>query len=162
MSDTDSDNNLPTRPRNAKETIAFLWPYIWPNGRFDLRLQVAFAILAMILGKIITVLIPYTYKWATNSFTTNHNLNLSFWELMMASPIIMVIAYGLARFLSQALNNLRDALFAAVGQHAVRGLSNRSFSHLHDLSLRFHLKRRTGGLSRVLSAAKQALKPLFA
>ena len=152
--------DLPSKPNNVQETLAFLWPYIWPKGRSDLRIQVVFAIIAMVLGKIVTVLVPYTYKWATNSFSALHNVHLGFWEMMMASPIIMVVAYGIARFLSQAFNQLRDALFAGVGQHAVRGLSNRSFAHLHDLSLRFHLKRRTGGLSRVIERGKAGIETI--
>lgn len=126
----------------------------------DLKFQVVFAIVAMILGKVVTVLIPYTYKWATNAFGAAHPANLGFWDLIILSPIIMVVAYNGARFLSQALNNLRDALFAAVGQHAVRGLSNRAFQHLHNLSLRFHLKRRTGGLSRVIERGKNGIETI--
>lgn len=155
-----SQENFPIPPRSTKETLSFIWPYIWPKGRFDLKLQVMFALVAMVLGKIVTVLIPYTYKWATNAFGAEKNLELGFWELMMLSPIIMVVAYNFARFLSQALNNLRDALFAAVGQHAVRGLSNRAFQHLHSLSLRFHLKRRTGGLSRVIERGKNGIETI--
>lgn len=156
-----SDNsNFEKPPRGVKETLNFLWPYIWPQGRFDLKLQVIFAIVAMILGKVVTVLIPYTYKWATNAFGAQKMPELGFWDLMILSPIIMVVAYNVARFMSQALNNLRDALFAAVGQHAVRGLSNRAFQHLHNLSLRFHLKRRTGGLSRVIERGKTGIETI--
>ncbi len=156
-----SDNsNFEKPPRGVKETLNFLWPYIWPKGRFDLKLQVIFALIAMILGKIVTVLIPYTYKWATNAFGAQKMPELGFWDLMILSPIIMVVAYNVARFMSQALNNLRDALFAAVGQHAVRGLSNRAFQHLHNLSLRFHLKRRTGGLSRVIERGKTGIETI--
>ncbi len=155
-----NSNDFPKPSNQVKETLAFLWPYIWPKGRFDLRVQVILAVVAMFLGKIITVMIPYTYKWATNSFTAPHLPNLTFWQLLMLSPIIMVVAYNVARFMSQALNNLRDALFAAVGQHAVRGLSNRSFQHLHNLSLRFHLQRRTGGLSRVIERGKAGIETI--
>lgn len=148
------------KPRNVKQTLNFLWPYIWPNGRADLRLRVVFAILAMVIGKIVTVFTPYAYKWATNAFAIANKPQITFWGLLLASPIIMVIAYNLARFMAQALNNLRDALFAAVGQNAVRGLSNRSFNHLHSLSLRFHLKRRTGGLSRVIERGKNGIETI--
>lgn len=154
------NSNFEKPPRGVKETLNFLWPYIWPQGRFDLKLQVIFAIVAMILGKVVTVLIPYTYKWATNAFGAQKMPELGFWDLMILSPIIMVVAYNVARFMSQALNNLRDALFAAVGQHAVRGLSNRAFMHLHNLSLRFHLKRRTGGLSRVIERGKNGIETI--
>jgi ATP-binding cassette, subfamily B, heavy metal transporter len=157
---SNSQENFPKQPRTAKETLSFLWPYIWPKGRYDLKAQVLAAIVAMVLGKLVTVLIPYTYKWATNAFGAQKELELGFWELLMISPIIMVVAYNVSRFLSQALNNLRDALFAAVGQHAVRGLSNRAFQHLHSLSLRFHLQRRTGGLSRVIERGKNGIETI--
>lgn len=153
--------NFPKPNNNFKETLAFLTPYLWPKNRADLRMRVILALLAMVLGKVVTVVIPYTYKWATNALAgQNISQEAGFWALMVASPIIMVVAYNIARFLSISFNQLRDALFAAVGQHAVRGLSNRAFQHLHNLSLRFHLKRRTGGLSRVIERGKVAIETL--
>lgn len=155
-----TDKNFPKPKANFKETLAFLMPYLWPQGRMDLKFQVMFALLAMVLGKVVTVLIPYTYKWATNSFTGANPKEIGLWGLIMASPIILVVAYNVARLTANSLNQLRDALFAAVGQHAVRGLSNRAFSHLHNLSLRFHLRRRTGGLSRVIERGKVGIETI--
>ncbi|ESQ91180.1 metal ABC transporter permease [Asticcacaulis sp. AC460] len=141
------------------ETVSFLAPYLWPAHRADLKAQVVFALLAMLAGKLLTVVIPYTYKWATNALTGGPDIN--FWGLLAAGPLILVVAYGVARMLSQILNNVRDALFAAVGQHAVRGLANRAFIHLHNLSLRFHLQRRTGGLSRVIERGKNGIETII-
>ncbi|EGF91560.1 ABC transporter family protein [Asticcacaulis biprosthecium C19] len=141
------------------ETVNFLSPYLWPAQRADLKAQVVFALLFMLAGKILTVIIPYTYKWATNALTGGGDVQ--FWGLLAAGPIILVVAYGVARMLSQVLNNVRDALFAAVGQHAVRGLANRAFIHLHNLSLRFHLQRRTGGLSRVIERGKNGIETII-
>jgi ATP-binding cassette, subfamily B, heavy metal transporter len=141
------------------ETLAFLNPYLWPKDRADLRLQVVWALLFMLLGKLLTVAIPYTYKWATNALTDGRDV--AFWGMLAAGPIVLVIAYGVARMMSQILNNIRDALFAAVGQHAVRGLANRAFAHLHNLSLRFHLQRRTGGLSRVIERGKGGIETII-
>lgn len=160
MSPPKLEENFPKPDANFKETLAFLAPYLWPKGRFDLRMQVVFALVAMLLGKIITVAIPYTFKWATNSFSGISGEQIGFWGLIMASPIILVVAYNVARLTSNSLNQLRDALFAAVGQHAVRGLSNRAFAHLHNLSLRFHLRRRTGGLSRVIERGKVGIETI--
>lgn len=151
--------NFPKPQSSFKSTIAFLWPYMWPKNRFDLKMQVVFALVAMVLGKVVTIMIPYTYKWATNALAIPEKA-VSFWGLMIAAPIILVVSYGLARFISNSLNQLRDALFAGVGQHAVRGLSNRSFQHLHNLSLRFHLQRRTGGLSRVIERGKSGIETI--
>ncbi|ESQ77757.1 ABC transporter ATP-binding protein/permease [Asticcacaulis sp. AC402] len=141
------------------ETVNFLAPYLWPVQRADLKAQVVFALLFMLAGKILTVVIPYTYKWATNALTGGGDVQ--FWGLLAAGPIILVVAYGVARMVSQVLNNIRDALFAAVGQHAVRGLANRAFVHLHNLSLRFHLQRRTGGLSRVIERGKNGIETII-
>jgi ATP-binding cassette subfamily B protein len=119
----------------------------------------------MLLGKGVTVVIPFTYKWAVNALTPGatpvHAGPPGFWTLMIAAPIIMVIAYNVARLFSNVFNQVRDAQFAAVGQHAVRGLANRTFAHLHHLSLRFHLQRRTGGLSRVMERGKSGIETII-
>ena len=142
-----------------KTALDFMGPYLWPKERPDLRFQVALAIIFMVLGKLLTVALPFTYKWTINAFG-HHPKPVTYIDLLIMSPLIMVLAYGLARFLSNSLNQLRDALFAGVGQHAVRGLANRTFVHLHNLSLRFHLQRRTGGLSRVIERGKTGIETL--
>jgi len=153
---------MPKPKGKAADTLAFLRPYLWPEGRADLKTQVVWALLFMLAGKILTVAIPFTYKWATNAFAPQETAaRPDLWTLLLISPVIMVIAYGVARMMSQILNNIRDALFAGVGQHAVRGLSNRAFNHLHNLSLRFHLQRRTGGLSRVIERGKNGIETII-
>ena len=153
---------LPKPKPKFTETLAFLMPYLWPKDRSDLRAQVVWALLAMLIGKVLTVAIPFTYKWATNALAPHVTAQHATWAgLLLASPIIMVSAYGVARLVSQVLNNVRDALFAPVGQHAVRGLANRAFIHLHNLSLRFHLQRRTGGLSRVIERGKAGIETII-
>ncbi|MBW8879835.1 MAG: ABC transporter ATP-binding protein/permease [Asticcacaulis sp.] len=149
---------LPKPKAKSSETINFLKPYLWPPQRADLKMQVVLALVAMLLGKVLTVVIPFTYKWAINALTDGKPL--TFWALIAAGPVVLVVAYGVARMMSQVLNNVRDALFAAVGQHAVRGLANRAFVHLHNLSLRFHLQRRTGGLSRVIERGKAGIETI--
>jgi ATP-binding cassette subfamily B protein len=160
LSVNDQSDNF-TRPRGPRETLAFLWPYLWPQGRNDLKGQVVLALLAMIVGKLVTLFIPYTYKWATNALAGQGFSAPSLGELVIMTPAILVGAYGMARFISHAFNQIRDALFAAVGQNAVRGLSNRTFRHLHNLSLRFHLQRRTGGLSRVIERGKMGIETII-
>ncbi|WAC46882.1 ABC transporter ATP-binding protein/permease [Asticcacaulis sp. SL142] len=150
-----------TRPNASFQgTIDFLKPYLWPKDRADLQMQVVLAMVFMLLGKVLTVFIPYTYKWATNALSGEGEAP-SMMGLLIASPIILVVAYGVARLLSNGFNQVRDALFAAVGQHAVRGLANRTFVHLHNLSLRFHLQRRTGGLSRVIERGKTGIETII-
>ncbi|WMS42321.1 ABC transporter ATP-binding protein/permease [Acuticoccus sp. MNP-M23] len=144
-----------------------LWPYMWPTGRPDLKLRVGLALLAMVVAKIITVLIPYTYKWATDALTvgefgtagpaSGNGLEL---PAYVVGPVMLVIAYGVGRITMMAFNQLRDGLFAKVGQHAVRQLARRTFVHLHALSLRYHLQRRTGGLSRVIERGVKGIETL--
>ena len=165
MSPPPAQAPLPKSKGKFSETVAFLKPYLWPSDRADLKLQVIFALLCMLIGKVVTVVIPFTYKWGVNALTPGaapvNTGPPSFWTLMIAAPIIMVVAYNVARLLSNVFNQVRDALFAAVGQHAVRGLANRTFGHLHQLSLRFHLQRRTGGLSRVMERGKSGIETII-
>ena len=142
-------NSINAAPESAIRTVRNLWPYIWPHDRDDLKMRVALAIFVLVLAKVVTVLVPYTYKWATEALTGTGEAALQPSSLI-AVPILLVIAYGAGRVMMIVFNQLRDALFAKVGQHAVRRLAYETFVHMHDLSLRFHLQRRTGGLSRVI------------
>jgi ABC-type transport system involved in Fe-S cluster assembly fused permease/ATPase subunit len=138
-----------------------LWPFMWPADRPDLKQRVAFALAALVVAKVATVLVPFAYKWATDALvpagTTSADALL---VAAVATPIFLVVAYGFGRVLSTGFTQLRDALFAKVGQHAVRRLAYRTFVHLHDLSLRFHLERRTGGLSRVISRGTNGIESM--
>ncbi|MBH0239825.1 ABCB family ABC transporter ATP-binding protein/permease [Methylobrevis albus] len=141
-------------------TIRHLWPYIWPSDRLDLKLRVAAAFVALIIAKVITVLVPYTYKWATDALVPG-DADISQGTIFLVStPIFLVISYGVGRIMLNAFNQLRDALFAKVGQHAVRTLAFRTFVHLHQLSLRFHLARRTGGLTRVIERGVKGIETI--
>ncbi len=153
--------SLPKPKAKFTETLAFLKPYLWPADRLDLKLQVVWALLAMLVGTLLTGFIPFTYKWALNALAPHGLVHPTPLDLLMAAPVIMIGSYGLMRLVSQVLNNVRDALFAGVGQHAVRGLANRAFVHLHNLSLRFHLQRRTGGLSRVIERGKSGIETII-
>lgn len=154
---------LPKPKAKVSETLAFLKPYLWPADRADLRLQVVLAILAMVAGKVFTVLTPLFLKWATNAFavTAPALAHPDVWTVLVSVPLMMIVGYGLSRILGNVFNNVRDALTAPVGQHAVRGLANRAFVHLHNLSLRYHLQRRTGGLSRVIERGKNGIETII-
>ncbi|MEW5422478.1 ABC transporter ATP-binding protein/permease [Amorphus sp. 3PC139-8] len=140
--------------------IQALWPYMWPSTRPDLKRRVMIAILALVLGKVITVLVPYAYKWATDALTAPQSDGGAGVPGFLSVPIMLVMAYGAGRILMMTFNQVRDALFARVGQHAVRGMAYRTFVHLHDLSLRFHLKRRTGGLSRIIERGTKGIETI--
>ena len=124
-----------------------LLPFLWPEGRPDLKVRVVIAMVALIASKVVTVATPYAFKHATDALTATGGVAAA----ALAVALFMVLAYGLGRILMVALAQFRDAIFAKVGQRAVRDLSIRTFRHLHTLSLKFHLERHTGGLSRIVS-----------
>jgi ATP-binding cassette subfamily B protein len=113
----------------------------------DLKIRVVLAMVALFVSKIITVLTPYSFKYATDALTASGNPA----AIAFSVPFFFVLAYGVGRISMVVLAQIRDAIFAKVGQRAVRELSIRTFRHLHALSLKFHLERRTGGLSRIIS-----------
>ena len=122
-------------------------PYLWPAGHPGLKARVVFAMMALVLSKVITVTTPYTFKYATDALTTGGSAA----SIAITVVVFMVLAYGMGRIMMVLLAQLRDAVFARVSQRAVRELAVRTFRHLHALSLKFHLERRTGGLSRIVS-----------
>mgnify|MGYP001029225950 CR=1 FL=1 len=138
--------------RPAIHTIRQLWPYIWPADRPDLRARVVGALIVLVIAKLITVMVPFFYKWATNALSGNTAAGAvaTGTAAVLTVPIMLVIAYGGGRIMLNVFNQLRDALFARVSEHAIRKLGHRAFVHMHRLSLRFHLQRHTGGLSRTM------------
>ncbi|HKG75606.1 MAG TPA: ABC transporter ATP-binding protein/permease [Aestuariivirgaceae bacterium] len=153
-------------PRGEGEQIAILkavLPYLWPAGRFDLKLRVVLALLCLVLAKVITVLTPFAYKYAVDALTGAQPKESAEAAavLLVAGPIAMVVAYGVGRIMMVVFAQLRDALFAKVGQSAVRRLAIQTFRHLHALSLRFHLERRTGGLSRIIERGTKGIDTIL-
>lgn len=139
-------------------TIQHLWVYMWPADRADLKLRVLLAVGALIIAKVFTTVVPFAYKGIIDSLgATEQDTALI---LGIAVPIVFVIAYGVANIIDAGLQQLRDILFASVGQHAVRQLAFKTFAHLHRLSLRYHLQRRTGGLSRVIERGTKGIETI--
>lgn len=138
-------------------TIRNLWPYMWPSDRPDLKVRVVWATLFLVLAKLVLIVVPYFFKYATDALNGKPDAPdlLPIWLL---TPVMLVLAYNVARVTQWGLNQLRDALFARVGQHAVRQLAFRTFKHMHKLSLRFHLERRTGGLSRIIERGTKGIE----
>lgn len=144
-------------------TLANLWPYMWPADRPDLKRRVIYASIFMLLAKVVTVFIPYLYKLATDSLTGDLAVDATFEDLVplfLLTPIMLVVIYNIGRVVMTGFNQLRDALFASVGQYAVRRLASIVFEHLHGLSLRFHLQRRTGGLSRIIERGTKGIESI--
>jgi ATP-binding cassette subfamily B protein len=124
-----------------------MMPYLWPAGHPELKIRVVLAMLALVLSKIVTVATPYAFKYATDALTGTADVL----TIAVTAVSFLVLAYGFGRIMMVVLAQIRDAVFAKVSQRAVRDLAVRTFRHLHALSLRFHLERRTGGLSRIVS-----------
>jgi ABC-type transport system involved in Fe-S cluster assembly fused permease/ATPase subunit len=166
---TDHHHHRASEPKPAGDggtlfmTVVHLWPYIWPSDRRDLKIRIIGAMVLLLAAKLATVAVPFTYKWATDALTGHGSAPVapSDWAVwIFAAPITMTIAYGGMRILMAALTQLRDGLFAKVAMHAVRRLAFRTFVHMHELSLRFHLERKTGGLTRVLERGRNAIETI--
>ncbi|EJF81608.1 Putative multidrug export ATP-binding/permease protein SAV1866 [Candidatus Bartonella washoeensis] len=140
-------------------TLYNLWPYMWPADRRDLKIRVLWAIFYLVLAKLILISVPYFFKYATNALDVNFEVPVWFPSSWIV-PIMLVFAYNVARIVQAGLNQLRDSLFATVGQHAIRQLAYKTFVHMHGLSLRFHLERRTGGLSRVIERGTKGIEAI--
>jgi len=144
-------------------TVIHLWPYIWPSDRRDLKWRVFAAMALLLAAKLATIAVPFTFKWATDALAGQGSAPLaaSDWLLWaLAAPIVMTLAYGGMRIVMAAFTQLRDGVFAKVAMHAVRRLAYRTFVHMHELSLRFHLERKTGGLTRVLERGRNAIETI--
>ncbi len=140
-------------------TLRNLWPYMWPADRADLRARVTWATLLLVVAKLTLVAGPYFFKWATDALAGDAKSPPPLPSFLLA-PVALVIAYNVLRLVQLGFNQLRDALFARVGQHAVRQLAFRTFVHMHQLSLRFHLERRTGGLSRIIERGTKGIETI--
>ncbi len=142
-------------------TVQLLWPYIWPSDRGDLKLRVFLAVALMLLSKLITVVIPYSFKWVTDALAGKLSLDAVPLPHALIGAVTLTVVYGALRVLMAFTQQGRDALFAAVAMNAVRRLAIEVFEHLHRLSLRFHLERKTGGLTRVLERGRNAIETII-
>src|ERR1700756_1902861 len=145
------------------KTLVQLWPYIWPSDRPDLKMRVVLATVLLFAAKLATVAVPFTFKWATDALAGHGTApvgpdRILAWAL--ATPVMMTLAYGGMRILMAALTQLRDGIFAKVAMNAVRRLARLTFEHMHLLSLRFHVERKTGGLTRVLERGRNAIETI--
>ncbi|WP_371425414.1 ABC transporter ATP-binding protein/permease [Tardiphaga sp.] len=168
MSDSDPALNGETTPNPAYiergtlfGTLAHLWPYIWPGDRDDLKMRVVWSMLLLLVAKAATLTVPFTFKWAIDALTGADTapVQSSNWTLwLIASPVAMTVSYGATRVLMAVFTQWRDGIFAKVAMHAVRKLAYLTFVHMHELSLRFHLERKTGGLTRVLERGRAGIE----
>ena len=134
--------------------IAIMGRHLWPKGEIGLRGRVVVAMVLLVLAKVTNVYVPILYKHAVDALGEPT-------AQAVAVPIALILAYGVARVLAQAFGEVRDAVFAPVSQRAIRNLALEVFRHLHALSLRYHLERQTGGLSRVIERGTQGMEFLI-
>src|SRR5882724_11409739 len=142
-------------------TLVHLWPYIWPGDRVDLKMRVVWSVVLLLIAKLATLSVPFTFKWAIDALTGANTapVESSNWLLwLIASPLLLTLGYGGIRVLMALLTQWRDGIFARVAMHAVRKLAYITFVHMHELSLRFHLERKTGGLTRVLERGRTGIE----
>ncbi len=153
-------DRAPVREAGQFETLWELLPYLWPDGRMDLKARVVVAFTALVFAKIVTVITPFGFKYAVDALSALDG-PVPGTVTFSAIPVFMILAYGFGRMMMIILTQIRDALFAKVGQNAVRQLAIRTFRHLHALSLSFHLERRTGGLSRVIERGTKGIDTIL-
>ncbi len=140
-----------SRRRSDFEVLRSLMPFLWPRGDLDIKSRVVFALLAIVAAKVANVFVPYFLKLAVDALEGD----------LLALPLWIILAYGTARLLSLAFGQVRDAVFAKVGVRAIRKSALAVLEHLHRLSLRFHLQRQTGGLSRSIERGTIAIQSLL-
>ncbi|MCA0257242.1 MAG: ABC transporter ATP-binding protein/permease [Proteobacteria bacterium] len=144
---------------NPMGTLVNLWPYMWPKDRPDLKRRVAWATFYLVLAKIVLLGVPYFFKWSTDALNGKMD-PVGLLPAFLLGATALIISYNFIRILQAGLNQLRDALFASVGQYAVRQLAYKTFVHMHQLSLRFHLERKTGGLSRIIERGTKGIETI--
>ena len=143
-----------TGARNDLNTIRTLLPYLWPEGEWGLRARVVIAMGFLVLAKVANVTVPIFYKHAVDALSADASL-------IVAVPVALLIGYGLTRVMAQAFGEFRDAVFAKVAQRAIRLAGLGTFRHLHRLSLRFHLDRKTGAVSRAVERGTKGIEFLL-
>ena len=142
---------------NLTRTLGVLGPYLWPRGRNDLRWRVVIALISLALAKFANVYVPLLLGATVDRLSSLETTpNLAF-----GIPLAIILAYGFARWSSTAFGELRDALFSRVSQNAVRQVGLSVFQHLHSLSLRFHLDRKTGALNRFIDRGTKGIQFLL-
>jgi ABC-type transport system involved in Fe-S cluster assembly fused permease/ATPase subunit len=150
------------RTGSLLQTVQRLWPYIWPGDRPDLKGRVTLSVVLLLVAKIATIAVPFTFKWATDALTGADTAPvLPGWiGWAFVAPAMLIAVYGFMRTVMAVTTQARDGIFAKVAMNAVRNLALMTFKHMHELSLRFHLERKTGGLTRVLERGRNGIETI--
>src|SRR5690242_18755972 len=132
-----------------------LLPYLWPKQQPELRLRVFASVFFLVLATMATTVSPLFYGWADDALAKTKL------EVAFGTALSLIAAYTVSRIVMQAFAQLRDGVFAKVQYHAMREVAVSTFAHVHTLSLRFHLERKTGGLSRVIERGTKGIDTLL-
>jgi ABC-type transport system involved in Fe-S cluster assembly fused permease/ATPase subunit len=135
-------------PANGWQTMRRIAPYLWPKDELWVRQRVVLALVMLVISKVVSVCTPYLYKKAVDALTNHASLNTA--TPLLLGAVALTVAYGLFRMGTVFFGEMRDWIFVRVGQRALRKLAFETFTHIHKLSLRYHITRKTGGLSRVI------------
>ena len=154
---TPPDSSSPRENGNLWKTCALLLPFFWPVERKDLQTRVVVAVASLVLAKLANLAVPLVLGWAVDTLSNLEDQT----DLIFGIPIAALAAYGLSRLSYIVFNEIRDAVFARVSQHAVRQVAIKVFSHLHALSIRFHLERKTGALNRFIDRGTTGIQFLL-
>jgi ATP-binding cassette subfamily B protein len=142
--------------RSRIATLKSIVPYLWPDGRLDLKVRIVIAMVALVLAKVATLAFPLFYGAAVDALGGNGQAVQS-----VAVAISFILAFGVARILMQGFAQLRDAIASKAVYNAVRAVAGKTFRHIHALSLRFHLEKKTGGLTRVIERGTKGIDILL-
>ncbi|MTI09283.1 ABCB family ABC transporter ATP-binding protein/permease [Curvivirga aplysinae] len=143
-----------SKGRRQWNTLKALLPYLWPKNAGDIRFRVVMALICLMGAKAANVIVPIFYGKAVDALTVTE-------QALVTVPIYLLLGYGLARLMTVVFQELREAFFAKVSQRAIRQVALTIFKHLHGLSLRFHLERQTGGLSRIIERGVKGIEFLL-
>jgi len=145
-------------PANSGQIVAKVWPYLWPDGQGWVKRRVVLAMLTLLAAKLVVVFTPFLYKAAVDVLAGEAPAQ---GLAMGIGAIGLTVAYGMARLMNVGFNQLRDVIFAPVGQRALRTLALETFTHMHQLSMRYHITRKTGGLSRIIERGVKGVEFLL-
>ena len=141
--------------RSALRTIRRVGPYLWPRDNSAVKTRLIVSMLLLVLAKLISAGTPFLYGYTVDSLVSPDA------SLFVIGAIGLIVAYGLVRVLSNGFQQLRDVVFAPVAQRALRSLALETFQHIHNLSMRYHIARRTGGLSRIIERGVKGVEFLL-
>ena len=155
MTDQPTPDIAQAERRSGWRTIRRVGPYLWPEGQTWVKRRVVIALGFLVLAKVIAVFTPILYKQAVDTLSGEGASDL------MLGAVGLTVAYGMARLMNVGFQQLRDAVFAKVGQRALRQLALETFTHIHRLSMRYHITRKTGGLSRIIERGVKGVEFLL-